>query len=345
MHQPWILYFEPEKLKKASVLRQLMTNKITSSSLFWGFYYDWLGYINEEPKLQESIFLKELAQLVKLGDLMMPQQGFYQLTPQGEQKKQAMIEAGLYLHKPQLLAQIDYPLWKDVFYLSVQAASEYAYDQKRYYVITSNLQAQYYVKQWIKKYSLAQLVTELNETLNKFLAQEDPQLAAAFSASLVGYQVNGKTALQIAEMTPYSPAEISLMQVDFLLRYAQYIVQEQSILKELVAWTKNERRVPQSALVTYQMYLQGFDIATISQRRHVKPATVEEHLIDVAIIKRDFPRDAFLTPELKTALSQMMSIQNVATIQYKELKEKLPELTFLQFRMFQIDLLRKERNN
>ena len=45
-----LYFFDQQQPRKATVLRQILTNKRTGSTLFWGLRYHYLDYLNAVPR-------------------------------------------------------------------------------------------------------------------------------------------------------------------------------------------------------------------------------------------------------------------------------------------------------
>ena len=89
-------------------------------------------------------------------------------------------------------------------------------------------------------------------------------------------------------------------------------------------------------LVTRQYYKFGYDVEKIAQIRGLKEGTITDHLIEWAILDDKFPFEDFqlLTQE-----------ETLLDYRYKYLVEENPEISFLQYRLSQIAILKGRDNH
>ena len=58
-------FFSIDQPRRQAVLRQILKNKVTSSSIYWGLRYNYLSYLNVFPELDEKNYDRAIAQLIK----------------------------------------------------------------------------------------------------------------------------------------------------------------------------------------------------------------------------------------------------------------------------------------
>lgn len=89
-------------------------------------------------------------------------------------------------------------------------------------------------------------------------------------------------------------------------------------------------------LVTRQYYKFGYDVEKIAQIRGLKEGTIIDHLIEWAILDNKFPFEDFqlLTQE-----------ETLLDYRYKDLVEENSEISFLQYRLSQIAILKGRDNH
>jgi len=101
--------------------------------------------------------------------------------------------------------------------------------------------------------------------------------------------------------------------------------------------------ISQSAWQTYQTFLQQPDVQVIALQRKLKLSTVREHLLETAILMPDFPFERLLSSAVVTQLTTIFQEQSdVASWQFQQAQDQLPELDFFWFRLFQIMRCRQE---
>lgn len=341
MNYYWLLFFDIKQARRPAVLRQLLANRQKSSALYFGLISGWLKYINLFNGLDEAKFDREIAALLQAGYLK-EQRGGLVLTSAGQEviEKHKLT---LGLQKPELFRVFSMQLVSELILLAIQVASEASYQNKRYYVVTSNLQSQYLFKSWLAQNSLTILKDKLPFKLAAFLANEDPLQSEIFTQKLVGHKLPGKTNEQLGQIYGKRPAEIELIWLDLLSRLAYFLLQGKDELAQLIMTTKPVfEPVRASRFLTINAFNAGQDIKTIAQNLRLKENTILDHLYEGYIWHGQ--------PDLLQLLSQdeiafLKATASKAgpqeTWAYQELVAKRPQLAFYKFRIFEIARGRK----
>ena len=157
-------FFDQQQPRKATVLRQILTNKRTGSTLFWGLRYHYLDYLNAVPRLDVKKFDDAIDDLIAQNWLHSSSQGL-QLTSHGQEVLATKQTSYSFADHPELNQKFDYQLWQAILLLMVQVASEYRYHNSNYYVANQNLKAQFLVKSWLQVNSFETLAAEVSECL------------------------------------------------------------------------------------------------------------------------------------------------------------------------------------
>ena len=172
--EKWLLYFSESQPRRPAVIRQLLSNHLTTSALFWGRAYGLLDIIalpldvnNFEPTLDELCQKKLLLETSK---------GIC-LTVKGRSRVEELKNKHQFLREPAFFNGFDLKGWEKQFYLLVQVASELSYQNNKYFAITNDLKAQQLFKNWFRRYGKTTLLGEITTSLTDFLAHE-PELNA-----------------------------------------------------------------------------------------------------------------------------------------------------------------------
>lgn len=329
-------FFDQRQPRKATVLRQILTNKRTGSVLFWGLRYHYLDYLNAVPRFDVKKFNDVIDELIAQKWLQSSAQGL-QLTSQGQEVIATHRTRYSFADHPELNQKFDYQLWQAILLLMVQVASEYRYHNSNYYVANQNLKAQFLIKSWLQVNTFEMLAAEISECLTQFLDQCDPAKADLFTAKLVGHTQNGLSDGQIASQLGISPLEVSWTWRDLALQLAAFI-QARSNLKigQLVQITALPGALTPTIHQTTMLFNDGKTIDQIIQMRRLRRSTIEEHLQVLAIFQPDFPYEKVLSESDLKILARVYAEPDIDQWRYAELQQQGFEMPFLKFRLYAI---------
>ncbi|KRM52275.1 helix-turn-helix domain-containing protein [Ligilactobacillus araffinosus] len=329
-------FFDQRQPRKATVLRQILTNKRTGSVLFWGLRYHYLDYLNAVPRFDVKKFNDVIDELIAQKWLQSSAQGL-QLTSQGQEVIATHRTRYSFVDHPELNQKFDYQLWQAILLLMVQVASEYRYHNSNYYVANQNLKAQFVIKSWLQVNTFEMLAAEISECLTQFLDQCDPAKADLFTAKLVGHTQNGLSDGQIASQLGISPLEVSWTWRDLALQLAAFI-QARSNLKigQLVQITALPGALTPTIHQTAMLFNDGKTVDQIIQIRRLRRSTIEEHLQVLAIFQPDFPYEKVLSESDLKILSRVYAEPDIDQWRYAELQQQGFEMPFLKFRLYAI---------
>ncbi len=329
-------FFDQQQPRKATVLRQILTNKRTGSVLFWGLRYHYLDYLNAVPRLDVKKFDDVIDELLAQKWLHSSARGL-QLTSQGQKVLATHQTAYSFTDHPELNQKFDYQLWQAILLLMVQVASEYRYHNSNYYVANQNLKAQFLIKSWLQVNSFETLATEISECLAQFLDQCDPAKADLFTAKLVGYTQNGLSDGQIASQLGISPLEVSWTWRDLALQLAAFIRARSNLkIGQLVQITALPGALTPTIHQTAMLFNEGKTVDQIIQMRRLRRSTIEEHLQVLAIFQPDFPYEKILSESDLETLTKVYAETAIDQWQYAELQQQGIEMPFLKFRLYAI---------
>ena len=332
--EKWLLYFSESQPRRPAVIRQLLSNHLTTSALFWGRAYGLLDIIalpldvnNFEPTLDELCQKKLLLETSK---------GIC-LTVKGRSRVEELKNKHQFLREPAFFNGFDLKGWEKQFYLLVQVASELSYQNNKYFAITNDLKAQQLFKNWFRRYGKTTLLGEITTSLTDFLAHEPELNAQLFCEQLTGHGRLGQTKAQLAKSYQLQIAEIEVGWRDLCARYAKYLLDQNFELAKLVMPYKRLTNLPASTEKTYSLFLAGKSIEEIADLRKIRKSTVQEHLLNVAILADDFPRERLLSPKIKKQIMDFFASCPVLDWKFQQLHESYPEISFFFFFLCQIE--------
>ncbi|WP_047999770.1 helix-turn-helix domain-containing protein [Lactiplantibacillus herbarum] len=332
--------------RRAKGVFNVLRGRRTVSTLFAGLTANCLELLDSWHGVDLETLMAVVATLEADQLLVSTTEGSWQLTLAG-QKRQQQLQTTLYQPQAfQAFQTIDVRRFERVSQLALQVISEGAHAEKRYYPVTSDPGVQATVKQWLRssRQPMTVLGKRLYETLNDFLTTLDSDLATIFVMGLTGYQLPGRTDQQLAEQFDRQPLEIWMIRKDLMCQWVLWIQQHQTEpLWPLLAPLIQATAISQSAWQTYQTFLQQPDVQVIARQRKLKLSTVREHLLETAILMPDFPFERLLSSAVVTQLTTIFQEQSdVASWQFQQAQDQLPELDFFWFRLFQIMRCRQE---
>lgn len=219
----------------------------------------------------------------------------------------------------------------------VQVASELSYQNNKYFAITNDLKAQQLFKNWFRRYGKTTLLGEITTSLTDFLAHEPELNAQLFCEQLTGHGRLGQTKAQLAKSYQLQIAEIEVGWRDLCARYAKYLLDQNFELAKLVMPYKRLTNLPASTEKTYSLFLAGKSIEEIADLRKIRKSTVQEHLLNVAILADDFPRERLLSPKIKKQIMDFFASCPVLDWKFQQLHESYPEISFFEYRLCQIE--------
>ncbi len=323
-----------ELFRFSKKISNLAYNHLTTSALFWGRAYGLLDIIalpldvnNFEPTLDELCQKKLLLETSK---------GIC-LTVKGRSRVEELKNKHQFLREPAFFNGFDLKGWEKQFYLLVQVASELSYQNNKYFAITNDLKAQQLFKNWFRRYGKTTLLGEITTSLTDFLAHEPELNAQLFCEQLTGHGRLGQTKAQLAKSYQLQIAEIEVGWRDLCARYAKYLLDQNFELAKLVMPYKRLTNLPASTEKTYSLFLAGKSIEEIADLRKIRKSTVQEHLLNVAILANDFPRERLLSPKIKKQIMDFFASCPVLDWKFQQLHESYPEISFFEYRLCQIE--------
>ncbi|CAM3057270.1 helix-turn-helix domain-containing protein [Lactiplantibacillus plajomi] len=337
MFEDYLLRLFSVTPRRAKAIFNVLRGRRTVSTLFAGLTYGCLDQLDSWHGVPLERFLATAEALVNQGFLASPQPGYLQLTPDGQQRVAATT-----LYRPVALSAFQTVAVRQFAaeaQLALQVVSEAVHQQRRYYPVTTDPKTQARVKAWVRQQSRTrEVAAAVYAGLHAFLGQLDPQLAAIFVASLTGYRQPGLTDAQLGVRFDRQPIELLMIRKDLTCQWVAWLQSHpKDPLAGLLAPLVKASPVSTSAQRTVRDFSQSGDLNQIAQNRRLKPSTVREHLLEAAILTPRFPFKRVLSPAVLTQLSDGFGgRQDVADWQFAEAQAVNAQLTFFEFRLYQI---------
>nr|WP_220477053.1 helix-turn-helix domain-containing protein [Limosilactobacillus rudii] len=277
-------YHQPRRIR---VIENTLCSRRTVATLFWARQYDILKWLGAYRSLTRHEFNDLIDELVHTKILTLNDKSEAKLTEKGAAilKKEEADRYEPAFFDWYWLANTHRVVQR--LLLAVQVASEYSYHQNKYAPLTIPLGEMQVVKQWFRnnyQYDLTNRLYLDLQRLGKALDSEDPRLATDLFNSLIGYKKAGWTPNQAAANLKLSLEDIQFLRHDEMLAVSAYARNFPGPLQQLLGPLLRTSPLNRSAEITYNLYAQGQEIEQISQRRRLKQNTIQEHLLEAAIL-------------------------------------------------------------
>lgn len=307
---------------KASSLYQIFKGKRTSSILSWGYFNDCLNFLGAFPELSEKDFQSTINKLVADEKILMVDN---------------LLSASTTFDKdlPQVdyfrYGRIDHDAWRSVQFL-VQAVSHLARSNS-YIPLENAPRFTQPVKQLIHQ-EKSHIKEQLFDELWLFFSLISKKQAELLAGSLSGYQVWGTSFQQLLVTENLSPLWFCLTRDEAIHQFLKNVSHYQDSILFRFLRPLLRKSFNQSMLQTRRLWLQGYSKKEIMKQRHLKEGTVNDHLIEWAILDENFDFTPFISME------QLKILESVPTdyrqLGYQEAVLAIPELSFERYRLYQI---------
>ena len=218
----------------------------------------------------------------------------------------------------------------------IQVLSELSFENRRYYVVSQNLKAQFYIKKWLYQEKREVLIPQFKEYLLDFLESQPKDKSDIFMNSFVGHGLPGYTIEQLSEFTGLATADIQIVIADLSLKFADYLNQKGGDFSKIINLVSRSQGLPTSVEETYALLQKGFTVEKIKQIRRLKESTIQEHLIIASILSNNFDYHQVLTSEDHRILQSIYSDDNLDDWKYQNLELSGHQIPFYKFRIYQV---------
>lgn len=317
------LFSEEDKLKP-STLYQILIGKRTSSVLCYAFFHGILHLIGIFPTLSEESFSGSLATLKKTGKLQKIDDSL-KLTKQPMQDKLNLSEQTVDFFR---FGRRQEECWRLVQFL-VQATSHL--DKPTTYLPLES--SPFYterVRMFIHQHRTS-IASSLSEELHLLFSQMTQEQADFLANTLTGFQQNGSVFYQLLPTEAQKEPRRTLTIASATHQFFRLLISHKEFLLYQFLKTVLIQNVNLSMLQTKKLLLAGNSIESVQHIRHLKQGTIQDHIIEWALLEEQFPFEKFLAHHEKLAALP----EHSWNYRYKELIE-LSDLSFLEIRLYQI---------
>ncbi|MBP2099671.1 helix-turn-helix domain-containing protein [Enterococcus rivorum] len=326
---------------RISTLYHLLRGKRSSSVLLYGFLYNNLRFIEFFPDLNEKEYSEMIQALSHQELLKIIHANEAQITEKGMSK---LREKGIPLERYPWIdnyhfGKKDFEMFR-VLQFSVQVVSNLSYENKQYVPIESSPIYQWALKKWLTTLPKKELIHQLKEEWMMVLESLPDEEAVYFVQQFSGYQQVGKTVHQLLK-TSDSCLEKQLLNKNYLHHLLVTIKQNHRLplLQSMMNWSffQNDN---QSVQETKRYLDMTTNLELIAKKRKLKVSTIKDHLIELSLVD-DFPFDLFIDEKIKKLLNEIKQ-RPLQEWSYPTVKSQIPTLDYFEFRLYQVQNIRKE---
>mgnify|MGYP001953485999 CR=1 FL=1 len=232
-----------------------------------------------------------------------------------------------------------YSSYEEIFWkrlsLAFQVLSNLAHDCNQFIPITREERILAWVKKWLKQQtSLPSTINHFYQELYELLNQLDDPQAPIFVHKLTGYRRIGKTMIQLSEFFQINSLYVQLSFLSSLHYLIGNVLQKKNkypILFSFISDCAKGTSFTDSTAKTYSLLSKGYTIEEIAAMRKLKPNTIEDHIVEIALLEDHFPTRSFISPELEENIKRTAA--RLETKKLKLLKEKHPDASYFQIRL------------
>ncbi|KGX86013.1 helix-turn-helix domain-containing protein [Pontibacillus litoralis] len=221
--------------------------------------------------------------------------------------------------------------------LFIQTASNIAKGQRQFIPIEDNR----HVLQWVKSFyathqhDLTNVLNTLSDELYRILCSFPTEYAEIIVLRMTGFHRYGLSKEQLATKYGLTIHDISLLLTALNHYLLSNVVKQSTTYPMLYQFCRDGvRDIPltKSGRQTRYWLLKGYSIDQITNIRHLKRSTIEDHLIEIALADPTFSISRFIPEEAVKHISQ--TANQLKTNKLKKIRESLDEdYSYFQIRL------------
>ncbi len=196
--------------------------------------------------------------------------------------------------------------------------------------IIKNARVQLWVKDKLRNSDVptTELARRLYQELDAILKEFSEEEASMFVLRLSGLHRVGLTINQIAEELNMEKSYTKLAFKGVLhgiMKKANDSPELFPTIHSIIGLSEEINVLTDTTQKTYKLLQKGLNLEEISTKRMLKPSTVEDHVVEVALHLKEFSIDRFVSQEKQAAI--MRVVKKVGTKRLREIKEECNEAT------------------
>lgn len=231
------------------------------------------------------------------------------------------------------------------FQLVSQIFSEAIYSNKQYNPTIKDPIHQTTVKEWLATLdeSLHNLSKCWSNELSLVLENLTEEEALILVWKLTGHELVGKTNRQLAESLSLDTVELYILLNQAIEQLIDLIEKsEYTLLKSFLHQTKKNYYygLSRSTYLTASYIRKGNNLADIALKRNLKLSTIQEHILEIALVKQSFNFRPFIPEKIYIQLHQ--SFETNPYFSFQKAKQENSDMQFMWYRLVEIERIRNE---
>ncbi|MGI8315396.1 helix-turn-helix domain-containing protein [Halobacillus mangrovi] len=314
----------------------LLTGKKSAQTLQDARVYKLDSYFGIYKSLDREQLERSFQRLEEKEWLIIKEDIYSLLTSKGQQYlteyKETLYFNGMMDHKR--VAEFERRM-----FLLIQTFTNMLKGNRTFIPIVEEMKAQYWVKKVYQRYhhhhDLKRIVNTLYNEIYTLLKERPAIEAELFTYRLTGAGVIGLTREQLKDKH-----DVSLADVDLYINHVFYYLFFQAnqsnrtypVLSLCAKGLKESSLITVSAKRTYAYIEKGWSIEEIVMKRRLKKSTIQDHIVEAALVVPYFPIDSFLSEQELHKI--IRTAKELDTQRLKLIHEKLQgQFTYFQLRL------------
>lgn len=328
--------FSTKESRKLKSLYHIFTGKRTVSVMIQTLKYELGGYFGLFPKLKWDSFEKIIYLLFQEDLIFLVGEG-YCITEKGVDQCTEYFQRHTRI---KCFQQIRYvrmvPEFKKKSLFLVQVLSEMSHRNKDYFPLLEGLAEQNWLKSFLKSLTLPreEIPTTYGKEWISLLENLEINYKTIFVEQFEGTHYIRKTSRQVAEEYYLEESEVMIIWQQGWIQILDELENhpnKYAILYKLYHELKNKGYLwSNSVQETFLLLSNGVKPTDLSNRRHLKDSTINDHLTELALLSSSFPFEQFLN-EL-----QINYVKRECSLDYREIQKEFPTISFFESRLMQV---------
>lgn len=319
-----------------SGIYHLLTGKRSSQTMQDAKGYALEGFFGIYKSLERHQLDDRFNQLEKRGMIVTNNEQFVDLTEKGE-KAYLEIDKSTISYFQGLTYHQMTTIFEKRLLLLVQTMTNINNNKRSFVPIIDDATTQSWVRGMYASYQsdMDSFVRSLYEELHTLLSKRTTKEAYLFSSRLTGNGVIGLTYEQLATDSGLRKEDVHLY-LQLVYHYLLQNVQQHPglfpILSQCVEGLGTSTLITQSANRTYYYVERGWTIERIMKKRRLKKSTIQDHLVEAALVIPDFSIESFISIEEQSLILSMA--ESLETKRLKQIHQGLNgEFSYFQIRL------------
>lgn len=305
-------------------------------------YFGILRSIDREKLQQEIEILSEKGYINKEEDyLSLTKKGYSYIENPPNKVKASWLNGLTYHHVGQIF-------WSR-FLLFVQTSTNIAAGKNQFIPVDDRKD----ILQWVKrkyqseKHDLMDYITGIYNEISSIFSELPDWLAELITLRITAHHRYGWSRDQLAYRYSLSNMDVDLYIISVTHFILDKVTEDKSTFPRLYSFCDDLFKalpLTQSAEKTLEWLHKGQSIDTISKIRNLKISTIQDHIVEIALVDPAFELSAFISERAVNDISQQASKLN--TNRLKVIKEALRnEYSYFQIRLVLAALKKEEISN